>query len=147
MKKILFNVCIIFLFVGCSPKLREGVIGWWVIEEIKYADSDILETLTGNLIIFEDTHHSKFPDIVLNKNANYPTTLVWRESVTTDGSFEVSISGDNEIFSGRYHVTFEKDMQRKYFIMKMKSDKLYLKCAKGLFSFDQSQGLMNNLVK
>ncbi|MBP7533838.1 MAG: hypothetical protein KA783_05290 [Chitinophagales bacterium] len=147
MKNKILTIWFLFLFSACEPSLKEGVMGWWVIDNIVYNNQDIIEFLPANSITFENTYFSTWPGIKPNGDTCYPFELAWRESINTDGSYEILVSGDNEIFSRKYSITFEKDTQRKCFVMKMKSDKLYIKCAK-VSLFSRQDKLMNsNLVK
>ena len=140
------------ILTSCESDTKTAIKGLWSIDEngCIYKGEDISYCLLGNVINFENKSCEL---LSLSSTCNDSIVVaieekgIWELEEPNDSTKIIRITINNEIFNGEHEVYFEKDSKNKLLKMIIKSDKLYLKCTKGLFDYNKNFGLIERIIK
>jgi hypothetical protein len=137
-----------FLLIGCGNEVDQVLRGTWSIDTIYYKEKDIRNCVLTNVIEFEET----FCELPTTENYcnglnEYVSRGTWGTFQTDSIPLLLTIASDNKVFSGNHRINFKKDEINKLLKMELKSDSLYMICRKGLFNYDASKNLVDDLVE
>jgi hypothetical protein len=147
----LMSIVLIFIMLsGCKSNVENTLEGVWSIDTIVYKGYEIRYCLSSNVISFEE----EFCDLANSVNSCEGLLALakkgaWQVVYNIDSvpPLTLNIRIKNEIFDGTHGMIFRKDEVNKLLKMELRSDSLYVVCRKGLFDYDRSTALMNDLVR
>lgn len=157
MKKNIFAILMLLMFSSCTKhqKVASAIEGWWTMDTIIYKNYNIRNCLGDNSLFFHFDKKSQFP-VAENKCGNIITgsfdssgdIKLTNSNLENDTiPFRLTINTKNQLFSGVYKISFDKDSENHLLKMELLSDKLYIVCRKGLFNYDENVDLVNELEK
>ena len=157
MKKIIFAIVMMLMFSACTKhqKITSAIEGWWTIDTIVYKNYNIRTCLGDNSLFFYFNKKSHFPaaenkcgSVITSSFDNTGDIALTNSPLENDTiPFRLTINTKNQLFSGVYKISFDKDSENHLLKMELLSDKLYIVCRKGLFNYDENVDLVNELEK
>lgn len=156
MKKLFLILTVGIFLTSCrDTTVKQVVAGVWSIDTIYYKNYNIKHCMLANLIFFKFDKQSSFPyaenycnPAIKNNFDEYgDIEILHSENANDTIPFRLKINSKNQIFAGLHKIVFYKDISNKVFKMEIFSDKLYIICRKGLWSFDDNINLMTKLEK
>lgn len=139
MRKIIITISLFILLTSCAS-VDDGIEGVWSIDKCLINNREY--SFAGNLMRFK------------NGKCNLPlvykddTTLYGKSSLIDTGNWKIikeprkyvlEIITNNQLFAGKYEISFSKDEENRLLRINLKNDKINLQGAKFLVNYDEEK--------